>query len=261
MTPEMFNSLVEINTDSKIREVLFLAGDICEWHAKEHFSKFFKWASKNFMEVVYVYGNHEFYKLNYFEVKRAIQEELDKYSNVTILDLEHNRGAGFMHLNGVRIIGSTLWTDFNKGNPLVMLGAMNGMADYYTIYKTGYFDNINPEFILQENQKTVERIEYLVKDSHLPVVLMTHHAPFEESRDTKYPLDSLSYAFFNTGLYDLAEKYSNKIRYWFHGHIHSSVDYMVGDTRVIANPAGYPNRAGIRNENPVFDPRFIIEYK
>ena len=41
---------------------------------------------------------------------------------------------------------------------------------------------------------------------------------------------------------------------WIHGHMHNSVDVTVGETRVLANPAGY-NPA----ENPDYDPALCIE--
>jgi len=42
-----------------------------------------------------------------------------------------------------------------------------------------------------------------------------------------------------------------------HGHIHTSVDYMIGDdTRVISNPRGYVGHA---EHNKKFDPKFAIE--
>ena len=44
-------------------------------------------------------------------------------------------------------------------------------------------------------------------------------------------------------------------RLWIHGHTHGSKDYMLGDTRVICNPGGYPHRW----ENPNFIPRLIVE--
>jgi len=40
---------------------------------------------------------------------------------------------------------------------------------------------------------------------------------------------------------------------WIHGHTHVSLDYMIKNTRVITNPKGYVN------ENPDFDPHYIIE--
>ena len=38
----------------------------------------------------------------------------------------------------------------------------------------------------------------------------------------------------------LFERYAN-IKLWCHGHIHSSVDYELGNARIIANPLGYGN--------------------
>lgn len=45
---------------------------------------------------------------------------------------------------------------------------------------------------------------------------------------------------------------------WIHGHVHAKQDYRVGDTRVIANPRGYPDRRGPGGrENPHFDPALV----
>jgi hypothetical protein len=48
---------------------------------------------------------------------------------------------------------------------------------------------------------------------------------------------------------------------WIHGHIHRNQDYVVGSTRVIANPRGYPTRfvPNAPRENPDFDPRLVVE--
>src|SRR5690606_28638686 len=32
-----------------------------------------------------------------------------------------------------------------------------------------------------------------------------------------------------------------KPKLWIHGHTHDSFDYILGDTRIICNPSGYPN--------------------
>jgi hypothetical protein len=47
-------------------------------------------------------------------------------------------------------------------------------------------------------------------------------------------------------------------RYWLRGHVHKSLDYTIGDTRVICNPRGYPGPGGTR-ESPNFDPHLTIE--
>ena len=40
---------------------------------------------------------------------------------------------------------------------------------------------------------------------------------------------------------------------WIHGHAHNSVDYTIGETRILSNPRGYSNRL---NRN--FDDNLII---
>jgi hypothetical protein len=47
-------------------------------------------------------------------------------------------------------------------------------------------------------------------------------------------------------------------KFWLHGHVHKSLDYTIGDTRVVCNPRGYPAPGGTR-ENPNFDPHLVIE--
>ena len=50
------------------------------------------------------------------------------------------------------------------------------------------------------------------------------------------------------------------------GHVHNSFDHMVGSTRLVVNPRGYPlqrwtpqTRSQARWENAEFDPRKVIE--
>jgi hypothetical protein len=40
---------------------------------------------------------------------------------------------------------------------------------------------------------------------------------------------------------------------WVHGHVHSSFNYFVGQTRALCNPHDY------RNENPAFYPALVVE--
>lgn len=43
-----------------------------------------------------------------------------------------------------------------------------------------------------------------------------------------------------------------------HGHMHSSLDYCVNGTRIVANPRGYPHKNG-GMESADFDPASIVE--
>jgi hypothetical protein len=44
-----------------------------------------------------------------------------------------------------------------------------------------------------------------------------------------------------------------QIKLWCFGHSHSSVDKMIGETRMLSNPKGY------KDQNQNFDPNMIIE--
>ena len=43
---------------------------------------------------------------------------------------------------------------------------------------------------------------------------------------------------------------------WIHGHTHDRCDYVIGDTRVIANPFGYPKEL---RSNEMFEPALQVE--
>ena len=255
--PEMF---VRPTENSKTEEILLLAGDICEWKHGVKFMGFIEWAANNFFHVCYVPGNHEYYGLDYFSTKRQIFGEFKKFDNVTFLDHEDDDlcRPKWIDLFGHRIIGTTLWTDFNKNDPRVKLNAVDFLNDYDLIRLDDINRKIFPEFIGDLNRTSTKGLEKSINSSPLPVIVMTHHAPHKLSHDSRYKLDEASYLFFNTHLENLILDHTDIIKYWFHGHIHTSMNYMIGNTNIIANPAGYPNRAGILNENRYFDPSLSI---
>jgi Icc-related predicted phosphoesterase len=248
---------VEPNTNSPSDEILILAGDIGEWKHSNKFIEFIQWASENFFHVIYVIGNHEYYGLDYYFTKLQIRDQLIRFSNVSFLDLEGDISLGSVDLFGFRFIGTTLWTDFNKNNPIAKIQSSDFMNDYRVIRNGEY--KISPEFVRQINKTSIQNLKELVENSNLPVIVVTHHAPHELSHDKRYPFDDVSYSFFNTGLEDFILDHQSKIKLWCHGHIHCGKDYLIGETRIIANPAGYPNRAGLLNENREFSRQFSID--
>jgi predicted MPP superfamily phosphohydrolase len=252
-----FDLIVNISEKSKTDEILILAGDICEWRNSGIFFDFLNWASEQFYHVLYVVGNHEFYGSDYNWVISGAKDAFSFIENATFLNLEENTSQGFIDLLGFRFIGSCFWTDFNNNNPMVKTNSFQNMNDYRMIHVNK--ERITPEFLFEKNQISKKRMISLISDSDLPVIVITHHAPHEYSRDHRYDFDDLTYSFINTGLVDLILDTNGKIKYWCHGHLHSGKNYLIGETRVISNPLGYPNRAGIPYENPSFNPNFMIE--
>jgi len=256
-----FGNIVNVTSDSKQDEILFLAGDICEWRKTGHFMKFFEWVSAHFHSVVYVLGNHEHYYLEYPSTKREIRKNLEVLENVFFLDLEdtYENYPRFVDINGYRIIGTTLWTDFKTACPMAMFASEQGMADYRVIFHDkGRNLRITSDFIYVKHLSSKKMLSQMIGESPLPVIVMTHHAPHEFSRDNRYPFDDLSYSFFSNAAEEILKYNKGKVKYWFHGHIHTSVDYVVHGTRIISNPLGYPNQIGIPNENLLFDASLSI---
>ena len=66
--------------------------------------------------------------------------------------------------------------------------------------------------------------------------MITHHAPTPRSIAPRFHGSALNPAF-ASNLERLIARYQPAL--WIHGHMHNSVDVTVGETRVLANSAGY----------------------
>jgi len=83
-------------------DIIILAGDI---HSK---TKGLEWARKTFkksQKIIYIAGNHEFYHAEYFSL---LSEMREKAKALDIYFLENNE----VIIDGIRILGCTLWTDY-----------------------------------------------------------------------------------------------------------------------------------------------------
>ena len=264
---KLFKSFVEADEQSKIDDVLVLAGDICSYKHSDKLWKFLDWCSEKFYHVIYIFGNHEFYEHDYVDTKREIKSITKTvYKNISVLDLEEQIEEGFIDLFGVRFIGSTLWTDFNQNDLFVKQSIKQELNDFWQIYNEGRL--ITPEFIYDKNQKTLLRLNVILLKTKIPSVVITHHAPHELSRDYNYPFDDISYAFFNTKIQkNLLSVSDNRTFLWLHGHVHHNVDYVIpkkeyedlednNSIHVLSNTAGYPIKDD--TENQFFSKEFQI---
>jgi len=224
-------------------EVVILAGGI---HLGD---KGFKWAYENIKdkEVIYVLGNHEFYKEATPKLINKLKEK-SKDTNIHVLENES------ISIAGVRFLGCTLWTDFN------LLGKMDisiaeaalQMNDYRLIRVSPTYRRCKPSFTVVWHNKSEKWLFKEIEESkESRIVVVTHHAPSimsirEEDRD-----DPLCGAYASNLEDSIA---SSKINLWIHGHIHTAFDYYIGGTRVLCNPLGYPD-----NPKRDFNPELIVE--
>ncbi|MBN9602085.1 MAG: metallophosphoesterase family protein [Afipia felis] len=222
--------------------------------------------------VIYVPGNHDFYSEGDKKL-RALNPALQTtYERQRIEMPAVAAGLGIIlldnsvaEIDGVRFVGSTLWSDFSARPGYVSFAdavreAMRGHNDYKFI-KVGQGrskDKIRPGDTISEHKVARSFIEAtLAEPFDGETVVITHHSPsYRSLRGEGIQFGDLDWVY-ASNLEQLMTG-ENAPTLWMHGHIHTNRDYVVGNTRIIANPRGYPASNNER-ENPDFDPSFLIE--
>ena len=237
-------------------DVLILGGDIlCARHFKTNgtlhqvYKDFLQKCVDNFNWVLYIKGNHEAYSFHWESTDKIIQENLPE-------------GIHFMDDSVVKIsdwvfLGSTLWTDFRKENALEMMEASRHLNDYRAIRTGSNYRKLRPEDTLEFHKKSKQfLLDTLPMFENQKVWVLTHHAPSYQSIHPKYRMETIngSYA---SDLDDLILS-NPQIKYFSHGHTHSSFNYLIEECRVICNPRGYWNGYNTSGLNLDFDPNFEI---
>lgn len=229
--------------NTEAADVLVLAGDICVIdhfrygnHYSERYFNFFDRVSKEFPQVVYILGNHEFYDYEIVAAEEKVKYCLNQLDNVHVLCDET------FDLDGYTFIGGTLWTNCN--NDYNTMRDVERMMHDFRCIKDGTkpvtgTKKFLPEDAARRNSKFLDYIDAVIGNNpNGKYVVVGHHGATLKSIHPKYAAHkTINFGFVN----DLEEyiAYREKILLWCHGHTHDPFDYMVGTTRVCANPRGY----------------------
>ena len=203
-------------------DVLVLAGDI---DIKGRVDWINSIASK-FNHVIYVLGNHEFYNGAMDSIYRKTREGL--VDNVHLLENES------ITIAGVTFHGATLWSDFLNGNPMSYLRCDQAINDYRLIRAGDGKHRFKPQIAHSLHNISKVFLQENVKEGD---VVVTHMAPSLLSIHEKYKNDMNINGSYASDLSELI--LDTKPELWFHGHVHTSFDYTVGNTRILCNPRGY----------------------
>ncbi len=276
MKIQVYNDLhIEFDNGPQLKlpggNTLLLPGDICvaaylrknrtDKLAKKHervCREFFFHECAKYERVLMIPGNHEHYN-GIFDYTVEILREFLEGTNVTVLDKE------WVDLDDKwQLFGGTLWTDYNNQDWFAMHAAKDKMNDHTIIKMLKPVANPYGEFMGRflphdayvEHNKTLEALENGIYDMariDRPTIVMTHHAPTHQSIMPQYQGDLLNAAYAS----DLSEQILrlNNIKYWFHGHMHDSIEYEVGECKVYCNPRGYNGYA----LNPNFNQHFELD--
>ena len=269
-----FGDITLTNTDTA--DVLVLAGDILVaqdlhdfaedeinplWgniiptraEKAQQYRAFLRRCSEQFPHVLFIAGNHEFYNGKWDQTLVTLREECAKFPNVHFMENEK------FVLDDVTFVGGTLWTDMNKGDPLTQQVVMGKMNDYNIIrVESRGYGRLHPTDTIKRHIATLDYIRKTVdSDPTQKYFVIGHQAPSKLSTKPQYEKDVHVNGAYSS---DLSEFMLDRpqIKVWVHGHTHHEFDYMIGSTRVVANPRGY---VGYERQSQEDDPYFpqIIE--
>ena len=241
-------------------DVLVLAGDIGSYQpgsrlpgadfGLERFSPRNGWPTP----VLFVPGNHEYDSFEYDSVHPRLRATCERLG-ITWLERE------VVVLDGVRFLGTTLWSDFDAfaaqapdtARALKQRDKAFRAANFYLPKAAA---TLHGEPLLAEGWRALGLDcqswlrQALAQPFDGPTAVVTHFAPTLRSADPRYGLTPGTAGFCNA-LDDLLPQAD----LWMHGHLHCCNDYRVGRCRVVANPLGYERKG----EHAQFRPGLLIE--
>ena len=222
--------------------------------------------------VLFVPGNHEYDGLDFDAAHTRLRETCTRLG-ITWLERE------VVVLDGVRFVGTTLWSDFDALGPLA--GRMpetpppaHAVPSGYTLQlaarekafraanhylrKTGTVRGTQPWLADAVREQALVCQQWLAQTltapraaaDTQPTVVVTHFAPSLRSADPRYGLTPGTAGFCNA-----LDDWLAHAQLWLHGHLHCPIDYTHQGCRVVANPLGYAGKG----EQANFVPHFVVE--
>ncbi len=217
----------------KDHDLLVVAGDLCEVNDLDLFDDTWEMLSLKFKKILYVPGNHEYWKQNPWVVDETIDEVLEQYGNVARLKV------GESHLiDGRRFIGGTMW-----------------FRDTGQVYEQKNFSDFMmiPNFrsyVFKENEKFIEM--FTNGKAQKNDIVVTHHMPSVQLVDKIYAGDPVN-QFFYCEMMDHIQRV--KPVAWLYGHTHRQSNRMLNNTWFVCNPFGYP----MEMTNMGFDENLVLD--
>ncbi len=254
-------------------DVLVLAGDIGSYQAGSLLGPFSDAADFGLARfsplphyagwptpVLFVPGNHEYDGLEFDQAHVRLRAVCDKLG-ITWLERE------VAVLQGVRFVGTTLWSDFEAlirledgiGEALKQRDKAFRAANFY-LRKNHSLHQGRPilaEAVREQSLLCQQWLRAALAQAFAgPTVVVTHFAPSLQSADPRYGVTPGTAGFCNA-----LDELLPSATLWLHGHLHSPSDYLdrgaAGSRacRVVANPLGYLRK----QEQTRFKPDACVE--
>jgi predicted phosphodiesterase len=212
--------------------------------------------------VLFVPGNHEFDGLEHADTLPRLRATCERLG-ITWLDGE------VVVIDGVRFLGSTLWSDFSalaarEKQLTAQMAAQDKALRAANFYlRKNSTLRAGQHMLAEDLQPLAQQAQAWLRDVlhtpfNGPTVVVTHFAPTLHSADPRYGLTPGTAGFCN-GL-DALLPFADL---WLHGHLHCANDRTVRGThadgspwacRIVANPRGY----FVKGEQAAFVPRCVL---
>ena len=231
--PDDFKDII-----NPIAPILILPGDIGNLYKMDDLRKFITWCCDNFVAVIYIPGNHEYYKCfnlaiePFYKLNFRLTELQNEFKNLYILRRQ------CIEINGIYIAGCTLWSYLKKPFLPLFIVRIKGFNKF----------KYNEEH--RKDLKFIKQIILKSKQDNKKLIIVTHHPPLfiQSSAKINDPYKSLYF----TNLEYLLHK--NKVDTWICGHIHKNFDFKSNyGTRIVSNQKGK-----IKDKITDFSKEFII---
>lgn len=209
---------------NEFEQVLILAGDICS--VPEKTNLVFQYLSRRFKHIIYVPGNHEYYKSSISEQNEKFKSLVSNFDNI-IMPTDNQVGVSV--IDGVRFIYSTLWTDpfaegFNPEEIEFYLADFRAIRDFSLDDMAEIHFN-NKRDLFAESAKPFDG----------KTVIVTHHMPSFSLCHPRFG-NTLNHGFASNCEHIL---HSGNVDLWCFGHTHDFISTSIGKTQVRCNPTGY----------------------
>lgn len=243
------------------QSMLVLAGDISS--QPDQLVDFLEACLKRFNGVLYIPGNHEFYRHDYFQWCEQMEQRLQPLTEHGLLF--STKDVRVTELPDARFVYGTLWGD--GGFTLADAGQVGFYLNDFRLIQYGVHpDHGAPLRFKVDDMVSVFKAQRsdisaaLQQKVSVPTVVVTHHLPSRRLVSKRFwPGDGSDGS--NGGFVGDCENAICTLEpsMWIHGHTHDSIDTMLWRTRVIANPRGYHGEfKGVQTMNSYNDgPKYI----
>jgi UDP-2,3-diacylglucosamine pyrophosphatase LpxH len=228
------------NEDRSQTDVLVLAGDIIP-SQEPYLPIFLEHVARLYPRVLYLPGNHEFYR------PLTEKHRIEMQQHLTTIEAACNAaGVQLLHRSRLSLndkmdlLACTLW--FDPEHPLQRRPRLSD----YSLIDGDDGHRFDPLALHKTDRQWLDRSLSDVAASGKQAIIVTHHMPFGKRLwqklvdESAYPYLFEQSAGFTSDMDDIIEGHRPTILEWCFGHTHHKVQLRDGDICFTANPTGYP---------------------